>query len=177
MTTVKWVIFLGLSAGAVMLSANAFRNQQTYGYFRLIAFESMILLFIRNISGWFQDMYSSVQLISWLLLTGSSILAVHGAYLLRAVGKARKRIVEDTAVLVEIGVYRYIRHPLYTALMLLAWGIFFKGINGINLALVVISTSCLVLTGIYEEQINRAQFGRDYDDYMKRTRRFIPFVL
>jgi protein-S-isoprenylcysteine O-methyltransferase Ste14 len=34
--------------------------------------------------------------------------------------------IEKTTILVTTGAYRYIRHPLYSSLLFLAWGIFFK---------------------------------------------------
>jgi hypothetical protein len=33
---------------------------------------------------------------------------------------------EKTTQLVTTGVFKYIRHPLYSSLLLLAWGVFFK---------------------------------------------------
>ena len=33
---------------------------------------------------------------------------------------------ENTVKLVEVGLYRFIRHPMYASLLLLAWGAFLK---------------------------------------------------
>jgi protein-S-isoprenylcysteine O-methyltransferase Ste14 len=49
-----------------------------------------------------------------------------------------------------------------------------QAISGIVLALG--ATGFLIATSIAEERENRMRFGPAYDDYMKRTRRFIPFL-
>jgi protein-S-isoprenylcysteine O-methyltransferase Ste14 len=84
---------------------------------------------------------------------------------------------EKTSSIVRSGAFRYIRHPMYTALMLLAWGAFLKQFTWFTLALVVAATVLLFLTAVRDEQECIAHFGDDYRDYMRGTRRFIPFVL
>ena len=73
------------------------------------------------------------QLASWALPLTSLLLAAHGFYLLRRVGKPDRSIedatrlgIEKTTRLVRSGAYRYIRHPLYASLLALAWGAFLK---------------------------------------------------
>jgi len=66
---------------------------------------------------------------------------------------------------------------MYTALMLLAWGAFLKQFTWLTLALVLAATVLLVLTALRDEEECIAHFGDAYREYMRRTRRFIPFVL
>ncbi len=65
----------------------------------------------------FRDPFSALQIVSWLLLRPSLILAVHGFHLLRVMGRPEGEI-EDTATLLMFGAYKYIRHPLYAFLLL-----------------------------------------------------------
>jgi protein-S-isoprenylcysteine O-methyltransferase Ste14 len=48
--------------------------------------------------------------------------------------------------LITSGPYQYIRHPLYSSLLLLAWGIFFKAPSWTGGALVAVATGFLILT-------------------------------
>ena len=83
---------------------------------------------------------------------------------------------EKTSTLVTTGIYRYIRHPLYSSLLLLTWGIFFKApiLPGALLALA--ATLFLVATAKADEAECIRFFGPSYQDYMKQTRMFVPFV-
>jgi protein-S-isoprenylcysteine O-methyltransferase Ste14 len=84
---------------------------------------------------------------------------------------------EKTSKLVTAGAFRYIRHPMYTALICLVWGIFLQQFTWLGLALAIAATVLLVVTAFREEQESLAHFGEAYHDYMRRTRRFVPFVL
>ena len=83
---------------------------------------------------------------------------------------------EKTTALVTGGIYRYIRHPLYSSLLLLAWGIFFKRPDLTGLLLAPTASLFLIVTASIEEQENIRYFGQAYQEYMKRTRKFIPFL-
>ena len=132
----------------------------------------MILL---NAEQWFTNPFSALQIVSWLLLLASIILAAHGFYLLHEIGKPKEGI-EDTANLVTIGAYRYIRHPLYASLLLLGWGVFFKNPSIIGGILAVVTLIFLIMTARTEEAENLYRFGDEYVVYMKKTKMFIPFL-
>jgi protein-S-isoprenylcysteine O-methyltransferase Ste14 len=84
--------------------------------------------------------------------------------------------IETTTQLVTTGAFKDIRHPLYSSLLLLAWGVFFKhpswGAGGV----VVGATALLLATAKVEEVENIRYFGAAYRAYMQRTKMFIPFV-
>ena len=117
------------------------------------------------------------QIVSWVFLVASLVLAGHGFYLLKAVGRAQGRIIEDTQTVVEVGAYRYIRHPLYASLILFGWGVLFKGADLPSGALALAASAFLYATARYEEGFNIDRFGAAYSEYMKRTKMFIPFLL
>ena len=83
---------------------------------------------------------------------------------------------ENTTTLVTVGVYRFIRHPMYASLMALGWGTFLKDPSGIGLGLALGASGFLVAAAIAEERENLARFGVAYAAYMKSTKRFIPFL-
>jgi protein-S-isoprenylcysteine O-methyltransferase Ste14 len=83
---------------------------------------------------------------------------------------------EKTTTLVTTGVYCYIRHPLYSSLLFLAWGIFFKTPSWLGGLLALTATLCLAATARVEEAENLRFFGDAYRKYMKQTKMFIPFL-
>jgi protein-S-isoprenylcysteine O-methyltransferase Ste14 len=133
-------------------------------------------LIIFNANAWFRNPFSIIQIISWALLFGSIIMATQGFYLLHSIGRPAQGI-EDTTILVTTGIYKYIRHPLYGSLILLAWGVFLKDVSSLPLILAISATIFSVATAIIEERKNLQRFGKEYASYMKSTRRFLPFIV
>jgi protein-S-isoprenylcysteine O-methyltransferase Ste14 len=66
---------------------------------------------------------------------------------------------------------------MYSALLFLTWGALLKSVTISTLILAGIATLALAATAKAEETENVARFGREYEDYVKRTRRFVPFML
>ena len=83
---------------------------------------------------------------------------------------------EKTTTLVTTGIFRYIRHPLYSSLLLLTWGIFFKSPSAIGIFLASASTLFLVATARADEAECIQFFGAPYREYMRRTKMFIPYL-
>jgi len=84
---------------------------------------------------------------------------------------------EKTTTLVTTGIYHYIRHPLYSSLLLLSWGAFFKSPTLLAGDLAAAASLCLYLTARADEVECLRFFGERYREYMKTTKRFIPFLL
>jgi len=78
--------------------------------------------------------------------------------------------------LVTHGPYRYIRHPMYSALLLVTLALILDAFSAGRLILWIILVSDLWAKLIYEEQLLIQHFG-EYKDYQKRTKRLIPFLL
>ena len=83
---------------------------------------------------------------------------------------------ERTTTLVTVGAYRYIRHPLYSSLLFLAWGVAFKVPSWLSGLLAVVATLFLVATAKADEAEDIRFFGPAYQEYMKKTKMFIPFL-
>lgn len=172
----KLIIFIIVSIGIIIFSWKSLRERRSHGFFRFFAFESVPGLLLINVEYWFREPFSATQFVSWLLLLLSLILVVHGFYLLRVVGKPRSGI-EDTTVLVKRGAYKYIRHPLYSSLLLFGWGVFLKNPSILSGVLVLVVTIFLVATAKVEEVENFQKFGDAYVEYKKTTKMFIPFLI
>jgi len=85
--------------------------------------------------------------------------------------------IENTTTLVRSGAYKYIRHPLYSSLLLFSWGVFFKDPSLLGGVLLLAISAFLIATARVEEVENLHKFGADYANYMKTTKMFIPFLL
>jgi protein-S-isoprenylcysteine O-methyltransferase Ste14 len=177
-------LFVLGSAMLAWLSRAALRQPRSHGFYRFFAWEAILALLLLNLPFWFEDRFAPHQLISWALLFSSIGVLIAGVTLLRRLGKpdrsradAELFAFEKTSTLVTVGIFRYIRHPLYTSLLLLTWGIFFKQIGPAGLLCALTATLFLWLTARCDEQECVAYFGEPYRQYMRRSKRFIPFVL
>lgn len=175
-TLARAAVFVLGSYGIIRLSHPSLVKPRSHGFYRVFAFESLLALFLLNAEAWVRNPLAARQLASWILLMASAILAVHGFTMLRRLGKPSASL-ETTTVLVTSGIYRYIRHPLYASLLYLGWGVFLRQPTFAAAALTAAASLFLFLTARVEELENLAKFGADYNEYMKATRRFIPFVL
>jgi len=177
-------IFVAASSAIVQLSWRPLRDLRSHGFYRFFAFELMSALILLNAPMWFRDPLSGRQLVSWFLGTVSIGLAIEGFRLLRVIGwpapaapRSTNLAFENTTELVAVGAYGLIRHPLYASLLALVWCAYLKNpfaIGGIVLA--PIASGFLIATAVAEERENRTRFGAAYAAYMKRTRRFVPFL-
>lgn len=179
----RLALFVVVTAVILRVSWASLRRPGSHGFPRVFAWEAILALVLLNLDDWFDDPFGLRQMISWLCLTLSLFLVLHGAWLLRRVGKpdrarhdATLLPLERTTALVTVGAYRYIRHPLYCSLLLLAWGAFLKAPSWLGGGLGVVATACLIATARAEEAENLRFFGPAYGAYMRRTKRFIPFV-
>jgi protein-S-isoprenylcysteine O-methyltransferase Ste14 len=85
------------------------------------------------------------------------------------------RIVSDHKIVID-GPYHFIRHPAYTGSLLT--------LAGLGLGSRTWGGTLIILFGlafnyriIVEEKALKAEFGQQYIDYAKRTKRLFPFLL
>ena len=180
----KLIIFVIATGLLIYISRASLRQPNSHGFYRFFAWESILLLFLLNVEKWFVDPFSWHQLIAWMLLFSSFVPLIFGVRSLRKRGGATEERPSDpslldfekTTALVTTGIYAYIRHPLYSSLLLLTWGIFFKALSLASTALALVATTFLVATARADEQECIRFFGDEYQGYMKKTKRFIPFL-
>ncbi len=173
--SVDLLVFLLASAAIAILSRNSLRDRYSYGYYRFFGLEFVLLLLISSAPSWFKNPSSPTQILSWILLAASVYLVSCGLYSLRFAGKLNADT-KETARLVKTGVYRYIRHPLYSSLLFLAFGAFFKLPSLFGAMLIVGAVVSFVATARAEEVVNISKFEARYVDYMKKTKMFVPFL-
>jgi protein-S-isoprenylcysteine O-methyltransferase Ste14 len=116
----------------------------------------------------------------WLRALGLLLLAlggVFGTWGILALGKnltAFPKPIEG-GVLVTSGPYAYVRHPIYSGLILgtLGWGLFRASLLGVGLALVL-----FIFFDLKSRQEERwlAEAYAGYPEYQRRVRKLIPWV-
>ena len=188
MLAAQLILFLVATGLIAYISRLSLHQPRSHGFYRFFAWETILILFLRNIPVWFSDPLAWNQLISWCLLIICCVPVILGVRMLKQAGQAPEKGTtsqrqdeplfefEKTTSLVTRGIYRYIRHPLYSSLLLLAWGIFFKRPDWTGLLFVLAASLFLIITASIEEQENIRYFGPAYQEYMRHTRRFIPFL-
>ena len=180
----KLITFVIATGLLIYISRASLRQPYSHGFYRFFAWESILLLFLLNVEKWFLDPSSWHQLISWVLLFASFGPLILGVRALRRRGGLTEERSDDpslyaferTSELVTTGIYAYIRHPLYSSLFLLTWGIFFKALSLPGALLALVATTFLIVTAMADEQECIRFFGEGYRAYMRKTRRFIPFL-
>jgi protein-S-isoprenylcysteine O-methyltransferase Ste14 len=78
--------------------------------------------------------------------------------------------------LVTSGPYRYVRHPIYAAILLFMWTGVAANLSALSVALGLVATAMLILRMIFEEALVRQRYP-EYEDYARRTKRVIPFLI
>ncbi len=79
---------------------------------------------------------------------------------------------------VQAGLYRFVRHPSYTGLLMtfLGFGVTFS--NWLSILVLLVPTTLGILNRVEkEERALRSSLGSAYESYCARTKRFIPGLL
>ena len=177
-------VFLAASVAIYQVSRISLHNYRTHGFYRFFAWEAALALVLLNLNIRAYQPHSVHHYVAIVCLILSGILGSHGFQLLRREGRPDDRRndptllpVEKTTVLVTTGAYKYVRHPLYSSFFLLTWGsyLFIPSLQAGLLA--VVATVNVIVAARMEETENLQYFGAVYRDYLKRTKRFIPFLL
>jgi protein-S-isoprenylcysteine O-methyltransferase Ste14 len=99
-------------------------------------------------------------------------IAVLGRYFSREIGVQKEHKV------VETGPYRLIRHPSYTGVLIFYVGM---GLAVQSFASILVAAAIFGIAYGYrifvEEKVLISELGNNYAEYMKRTKRIIPYIM
>ena len=110
------------------------------------------------------------------LLIASSLVFAWCGRLMKTAGQATDAW-ENTTRLVQTGPFRLVRHPVYASAALAAFAMTIIRLTPFGVGLFA-AAMLLFLWGAYlEDGVNREKFGVVYDEYRRRTKLMIPFVL
>jgi protein-S-isoprenylcysteine O-methyltransferase Ste14 len=178
------IFFIVASAVLIYISRASLPVPRSHGFYRFFAWELMLILVVLNMDGWYSAPPTLDQIICGIFMWLSLFMATISYLSLRWFGKqddnrneAPLLVFEKTTVLVTHGIYRYIRHPMYSSLVYLDLGLFFKQISWLSGGIALVACVFLVLAAFVEESENIRYFGAQYRDFMTRTKRFVPFLV
>ena len=78
---------------------------------------------------------------------------------------------------VQRGPYRYVRHPSYSGGLLTILGVILCSTNWLSIACFAIALPGFAYRIAVEERALTNALGEPYRDYMRRTKRLVPFVV
>jgi len=88
----------------------------------------------------------------------------------------RVRIVSDHRIVME-GPYRFLRHPSYTGMLMILLGLGLGSRTWLGTIIILALFSLVIGYRIsVEENALKAEFGEQYLEYAKKTKRLIPFL-
>jgi protein-S-isoprenylcysteine O-methyltransferase Ste14 len=123
--------------------------------------------------------FSSVKLIftlpAGLLMLVALVLVAWALISMRDSRLRISPIPAPDAVLVMDGPYKYLRHPMYTAILIAAFGLLMAHFSWFRLMLVIALIAVLLIKVEWEESMLAEKFPH-YEDYSKSTRKIIPYL-
>lgn len=146
-----------------------------YNIFALISFLPILYLMVTlparelySVPSPFSYLMRAAQGISLILL----VVAVLQTDLLSFIGLRQIFAEETKGPLMTGGLYRYVRHPLYTFSLLILW---LSPVMTVSSFIVYLALTAYILIGIYfEERKLLWEFGEDYETYRSVTPMLIP---
>ncbi|HEX6270356.1 MAG TPA: isoprenylcysteine carboxylmethyltransferase family protein [Anaerolineales bacterium] len=146
------------------------------GILGLVGFVTVITYVID--SSWLS--WASLPFPLWLRWTGVGIALLGFALLQWAQNTLGKnwsdtpRMIQDQA-LITTGPYQFIRHPIYTAFLLILGSILFISANWfVGMAWIGMTILEVASRIGFEENLMLEYFGDQYREYMKKTGQFLP---
>ena len=189
-----WAIFLILFLATALFTKRTFVRQSfpsrlAYGIPLVIAF----LLFVQGMSGLSapgvrtgQPIYplyvqvlphTTLLSVAGLLLTVAGLLLALWARAILGTNWSGSVTLKEDHELVERGPYAYVRHPIYSGVILMALGTaIVVGTLGVILGVPLLFISCWIKLK-QEESLLIGHFGEEYPEYMTRVKALIPYVV
>jgi protein-S-isoprenylcysteine O-methyltransferase Ste14 len=181
-------VTVAIMASAIVLSgliinltrvapATAQKEHQTLLLFRLLvpfALFMSLLFYITDIGGF--PFKRSGSIAGIILFTAGMALRWFAVI---SLGKAFtvQLAVQSSQELYTGGVYKYIRHPSYTGMLLYYAGLGMVQHNWLSLSVLIILPLFAILIRIqHEESLLIEHFSQKYKDYITRSYRLIPWI-
>ena len=152
MTALRSLLFLVLAPGMVA------------GYIPLVL--------LRNGQQVETGLLAYFALLLWLI---GGIILLWSFWNFLAQGRGTPAPIDPPKELVATGFYRYVRNPMYVAIVAIVMGHFlWFGYWNLLIYAVIVFIAFHTFVTYYEEPTLRRKFGAAYEDYLKKVPRWIP---
>lgn len=117
-----------------------------------------------------------IQLLGFGLVLAGWIISIRGRYDLGTNwARSYNYQIKEKQQLITTGIYKYIRHPIYSGIMLMFIG------SELIVQSYLVFVYVLLFYGAYkqarwEETLLVSHFGNEYKNYMKQSKMFLPFL-
>jgi protein-S-isoprenylcysteine O-methyltransferase Ste14 len=82
---------------------------------------------------------------------------------------------KEGAVFIANGPYKLIRHPMYLALLLFSIALVLQKVSFVRSMILLLLVLNMLIKIEFEEKILMEEF-KEYSDYIKKTRKLLPFI-
>ncbi len=79
------------------------------------------------------------------------------------------------SAIIRGGPYRFVRHPMYSAVLLFVWAAVLSHLSAFTVAIGVVVTVVAITRVVAEERLLRERFP-DYGDYARSTKALVPYL-
>jgi len=148
---------------------------------RIFIVISALLLGVHSLGigplGWVLIPHSLEKAVIGLALTwGGIFFTIWARNVLADNWSAQPELKKDHTLIVT-GPYKLARHPIYTGIIIAVLGTALMRAEVRSFIALLITFFALWHKSMFEEDLMRQQFGQQYDDYAKRVKRLIPWVI
>lgn len=158
--------------------------QQYFGKLEKIMTISIVLIIV--IHAFFKDDFAVTKSISCLdnqaIKIAEFIFGLVGLMICRiaqvTIGKSWRVGIDEDAKpgLITHGIYKYMRNPTYTGLYLLCAGVWMLNPTFLYSYWILAFFIMMEFQVRCEEEYLQTQYGKEYNDYCKRTKRYLPMI-
>lgn len=197
-----WSLVLINSAVFIIFAFSFFKPQTTRDWRSFGAFSAFLValftemygvpLTIYLVSGWLQSNYPDIDwfshdaghllemLFGWKASPHFgpfhllSFVFIGGGFILISAGWKALYEAQQRRALATSGIYSYVRHPQYVGFILVMFGFLLQWPTLLTIAMFPVLVFMYVRLARIEEREALAEFGTEYERYMRQVRAFIP---
>jgi protein-S-isoprenylcysteine O-methyltransferase Ste14 len=116
----------------------------------------------------------AIKVVGWIAILVSQMIYLMAQARLGESWSVETSVTDDQKLVIA-GIYRFLRHPMYTSYIILAFGLY---IVSPTLASFFLVLWALLMSSRFfeEERLLEKKFGKKYKDYQKNTGVFMPRI-
>jgi protein-S-isoprenylcysteine O-methyltransferase Ste14 len=176
--SILWIVFVAYWFISAFSAKKTLKRSHGSLIVRILVLIVLIILWNTHILHGLQDYFTTslkIQIIGLVAVCFGIALAVWARIYL-GTNWGMPVSLKENPELVTKGPYSYIRHPIYSGILLAMFGATL--ITGLSWFVAFVIFGCyFIYSAVQEEKIMLKAFPNQYPEYKKKTKMFIPFIL